>query len=84
MLEVAREGDQFVVVGDLAFAEQCAGSAYDLASDSAAHLRAQAEARFDEVQRLQELIEEGPDRIVVRPRYGRFGWPRANPGASAT
>jgi hypothetical protein len=77
MLDNEQEGDRFVLVGDLTFAEQCAESAYNLIRDSdksflADYLRERAEKQFEMVIRVRNAVEADPDRFVMRPRYGPF------------
>lgn len=77
MLEAETDDDKWILSGDVAFAEQCARSAYTLAEESE-RLRNAAEQRFNDVLRLKEAIVREPQRFILRPRYGPFVTGRQN------
>ncbi len=76
LLDHERDGDKFVLIGDLTFAEQCAQSARALIRESdgpaAFYFREQAEKQLQSVLRIRGVVEAQPDRFVRRPRYGPF------------
>jgi hypothetical protein len=77
MLDHEKEGDRFILIGDLTFAEQCAQTAYNLIRDSDGPIaiqfyRERAETQYEEVMAIRKAIETHPDRIILRPRYGPF------------
>jgi hypothetical protein len=75
MLRPERDGERFVIVGDLTFAEQCAASAYNLLAedeDGAELVQRRAISLAQDIGWLQEVMTQQPDRFVVRPRYGPF------------
>jgi hypothetical protein len=71
MLEAETDDDKWVLSGDLAFAEQCARSAYSLAEDNE-RLRILAEQQFNDVTRIQQAVVHEPERFILRPCYGPF------------
>ena len=72
MLETQTENGQTVVLGDLAFAEQCAETACTLLANPPDLLLEQAERQLADIQRVRRVIAAHPDRFVLRPRYGPF------------
>jgi hypothetical protein len=72
MLEARVEDGRAVILGDMAFAEQCAVSACALLADQPALLREVAQRQMADVQRLRHAMETDPDRFLLRPRYGPF------------
>jgi hypothetical protein len=76
MLDGERNGEQFILTGDLTFAEQCAQSACALIRDEdgagAAYARERANKQLRLVRELRAAIQAKPDQFVLRPRYGPF------------
>jgi tetratricopeptide (TPR) repeat protein len=74
-LDHETEGEQFVLVGDLSFAEQCAQSAHNIIRDddmTGAALRERALNQWDTARRLRATVDAEPERFILRPRYGPF------------
>lgn len=75
MFDHERDDDCRVLVGDLAFAEQCATSAYHLVRGEGWYqnrMRARAAETLEQVDQVRRALAEHPERLVARPRYGPF------------
>jgi hypothetical protein len=86
MLDYETDDDRVVLIGDLDFAEQLVSSAHNLAKSLDVtvafreHLTGDAEAHWDDIQRVRHAVAAQPDRFIVRPRYGPFVVTRAERG----
>jgi hypothetical protein len=75
MLDHSTEGDRFILKGDPAEAKLLVQSAHGLLQDAeddlwVRTLRADAEDRWEELLKLEQVINDNPLRFVLRPRYG--------------
>jgi hypothetical protein len=78
MLDHETDEDRIVLIGDLDFAEKLVSSAFNLAKSLDVtdwfrqHLTGEAEAHWENIQRVRQAIASQPDRFILRPRYGPF------------
>ena len=75
MLDHATEGDRFILQGDPTEAQPLARSAYRLLEGihddlCAETLRAEAEHQWEELLKVDRVVNGSPDRCAIRARYG--------------